>query len=103
MFGEVYLCRFPYTDGVGSKVRPALVLFEFGEDVVVCRVTGRLRVGSMNVAINDWSQAGLLKPSIVRLDKIITAERSVFIKKLGMLSNGDLEEVRGRWNEHMRL
>lgn len=103
MFGEVYLCRFPYTDGVGSKVRPALVLFEFGEDVVVCRVTGRLRVGSMNVAINDWSQAGLLKPSIVRLDKIITAERAVFIKKLGMLSNGDLEEVRGRWNEHMRL
>lgn len=78
MFGEVYLCRFPYTDGVGSKVRPALVLFDFGEDAVVCRVTGRLRVGSMNVPINDWSQAGLLKPSIARLDKIITAERSVF-------------------------
>jgi mRNA interferase MazF len=103
MFGEVYLCRFPYTDGVGSKVRPSLVLFDFGEDAIVCRVTGRLRVGSMNVAINDWSQAGLLKPSIVRLDKIITAERSVFLRKLGVLSDRDLEGVRSRWNEHLRL
>ena len=39
----------------------------------------------MNVAINDWSQAGLLKPSIVRLDKIITAERSVFLRKVKLL------------------
>lgn len=103
MFGEVYLCRFPFTDGVGSKVRPALVLFDFGEDVVVCRVTGRLRVGSMNVPINDWSEAGLLKPSIIRLDKIISAERSVFLRKLGVLSDRDVEAVRAGWNEHLRL
>jgi mRNA interferase MazF len=103
MFGEVYLCRFPFTDGVGSKVRPSLVLFDFGEDAIVCRVTGRIRTGGMNIGIDDWSEAGLLKPSIVRLDKIITAERSVFIKKLGMLSNRDLDKVRVRWNEHMRL
>jgi mRNA interferase MazF len=57
----------------------------------------------MNVAINEWSQAGLLKPSIVRLDKLITAERSVFLRKLGVLSDRDLEGVRSRWNEHLRL
>jgi len=57
----------------------------------------------MNIPINEWSQAGLLKPSIVRLDKIITAERSVFLKKLGVLSDRDLEAVRSRWNEHLRL
>ena len=103
MSGEVYLCRFPFTDGIGAKVRPVLVLFDVGEDCVVCRVTGRLRTGGMNVAINDWNEAGLLKPSIVRLDKIITAERTVFIKKLGFLSDRDLEGVRSRWSEHMRL
>ena len=81
MFGEVYLCRFPYTDGVGSKVRPALVVFDFGEDAVVCRVTGRLREGSMNVPITEWSQAGLLKPSIVRLDKARRARSSGFLVK----------------------
>lgn len=57
----------------------------------------------MNVAIDDWSQAGLLKPSIVRLDKMITAEGSVFLRKLGVLSDRDLEAVRSRWNEHLRL
>jgi mRNA interferase MazF len=81
MFGEVYLCRFPYTDGVGSKARPALVLFDFGEDAVICRGTGRLREGSMNVPINDWNQAGLLKPSIVRLDKARRARSSGFLVK----------------------
>lgn len=57
----------------------------------------------MNIPINEWSQAGLLKPSIVRLDKIITAERSVFLRKLGVLSDRDLEAVRSRWNGHLRL
>jgi hypothetical protein len=39
MFGEILICQFPFTSGVVSKVRPALVLFDLQQDVLICRVT----------------------------------------------------------------
>jgi mRNA-degrading endonuclease toxin of MazEF toxin-antitoxin module len=103
MFGEIQLCRFPFTDGIGAKARPVLVLFDLGEDAVVCRITSRLRDDAMDVKVMDWRAAGLLKESTVRLDKLVTAEKSVFFKRLGQLSAADLEAVRSRWNNSMRL
>lgn len=103
MFGEIYLCRFPYTDGSDSKVRPVIVLFDLDRDAVICRVTGRLRGGRMDVTIYDWEKAGLLKPSVAMLDRIITAEKSLFISRLGGLSMRDRDVVRERWNSNMTL
>jgi hypothetical protein len=28
MFGEVFICQFPFTSGAASKIRSALVLFD---------------------------------------------------------------------------
>jgi len=57
----------------------------------------------MDVLIEKWQEAGLLKPSIARLDRIITAEKTVFIRSLGRLAVSDLDSVRKRWNDNMRL
>lgn len=32
MFGEVFICQFLFTSGTGSKIRPALVLFDLQQD-----------------------------------------------------------------------
>jgi mRNA interferase MazF len=88
MFGEIYLCRFPFTDSSGSKIRPVVVLFDLGQDAVICRVTGKWRSGRMDVVINEWKTAGLLKPSVAMLDRIITAEKPLFVSKLGSLAAG---------------
>ncbi len=103
MFGEVFICQFPFTSGTASKVRPALVLFDLQHDVIICRITSVLRTGSLDVVLNDWQSAGLLKPSVARLDRIVTAEKAVLLRRLGSLSVTDLEAVRNRWNQHMRL
>jgi hypothetical protein len=39
MFGEVFICNFPFTSGFGSKVRPVLFLFDFQKDAIVCQIT----------------------------------------------------------------
>jgi mRNA-degrading endonuclease toxin of MazEF toxin-antitoxin module len=52
---------------------------------------------------SDWQTAGLLRPSVARLDRIVTAEKSIFIRRLGSLSADDLKTVRDLWNQHMRL
>lgn len=103
MFGEIQLCRFPFTSGAGFKIRPALVLFDLGQDSIIARVTSVQRSGPLDVTVSDWQSANLLKPSIVRLDRLVTAEKSVFIRRLGVLSSNDLEAVRTCWNQKMRL
>ncbi len=100
MFGEVFICQFPFTSGTGSKVRPALVLFDLQQDAVICRVTSVHRSGPLDVALNDWQTAGLLKPSV---DRLVTAEKTIFIRRLGVLSPADLAAVRTTWNSQMKL
>ena len=39
MFGEIFLCEFPFTSGAAGKVRPALILFDLKTDVLICRIT----------------------------------------------------------------
>ena len=54
MFGEVFLCQFPFTSGTAGKVRPALVLFDLQQDAVICRITSVSRTGALDVTLNDW-------------------------------------------------
>ena len=103
MFGEVFICQFPFTSGTVSKMRPALVLFDVQQDAIICRITSVLRNGPLDITLNDWQAAGLLKPSIARLDRIVTAEKSIFVRRLGILSTPDSNALKNAWNQHMRL
>jgi mRNA interferase MazF len=103
MFGEIFICEFPFTSGAVSKIRPALVLFDLQQDVLICRITSVHHDGPLDVALSDWQAAGLLRPSFARLDRVVTAERSILVRRLGVLSPKDLEVVRSAWNRHMRL
>lgn len=103
MFGEVYLCEFPFTSGAQSKIRPVLVLFDLSQDAIICRITSVPRSGPLDVTLAGWQTAGLLKPSVARLDCLVTAERAIFSRRLGMLNAGDAAKVRAIWNQNMRL
>ena len=102
-FGEIYLCQFVLTSGAGGKVRPALVLFDLDDDAIICRITSVSRSGTLDVALTDWESAGLLKPSVVRLGKIVTAEKAILFRRLGVLGRTDAEAVRNVWNRMMQL
>ena len=47
-----------------------------------------------DVILSDWKGAGLRLPSIVRVEKLATIEKSCIVRKLGALAPGDLSEVR---------
>ena len=49
MFGEIFLCEFPFTSGRTSKIRPALTLFDLRRDAIICRVTSVLHNGPLDV------------------------------------------------------
>ena len=102
-FGDIYICRFPFTSGTFSKPRPALVLFDLGADVVICRITSSAHSGTLDVPVADWAAAGLARPSVIRLNRLVTAEKTLLGVHLGALSDVDQQTVRSTWNSNMSL
>ena len=92
--GDVVLVKFPFTSGAGSKLRPALVILDTGDDdLVVARITTHTSLTLFDVVVVDWRGAGLLAPSNARLHKLATIEKSCVARKLGVLSPQELAKV----------
>jgi mRNA interferase MazF len=102
-FPEIYLCDFPFTSGTNSKRRPCLVLFDLGTDVLISRITSVAHTESYDLPIRDWQKAGLLKPSTVRLARLVTIESSLLLKPLGILTPFDQDAVVALWQTKMQL
>lgn len=93
--GDIVLLTFPFTDGIGAKKRPAMVVLDTNDgDILVARVTSKLSNTIYDVTLQDWKAAGLLLPSCVRLHKMATLETKLIEKKLGKLSPADLKIVK---------
>ena len=99
-FGDVILVRFPFTNQLASKQRPAVVVS--GEaynserpDLVMMAITSQLRapVGLGEVLISDWEAANLLKPSAIK-PVFATIEQTLVLKTLGRLQAVDQQLLR---------
>jgi mRNA interferase MazF len=91
-FGDVILVPFPFTDQSTTKKRPAIIISSEDyngckPDLILIAVTSNARKDLQfgEVFIDEWSAAGLIKPSIVK-PIITTTENSLVIKKLGCCS-----------------
>ncbi|MEJ2387318.1 MAG: type II toxin-antitoxin system PemK/MazF family toxin [Chromatiaceae bacterium] len=99
-FGDIVLITFPFTNQVGSKKRPAVVVssdtyYRKRQDVILMAVTSQVhRPPSFGEAlIQDWQGAGLLKPSAIK-PVVFTAEKRIVLKRLGQLKDTDQQAVR---------
>jgi mRNA interferase MazF len=93
-FGDVVLLDYPFTDGIGSKRRPGLVLLpESDGDILFARITSQERADEWEVSIEDRTVAGLLHKSVVRMSKMVSLESSLVERKIGRLSEGDQSSV----------
>jgi mRNA interferase MazF len=101
--GDVYVCVFPFTSGQGARVRPVLVLMDLGPDCLVCRITSVPHHGFLDLPVTNWQEAGLEKPSTIRLSRLVTVEKPLLRVRIGKLAREDLNRVRTLWNEKFRL
>ena len=100
--GELWLADIPYTDASASKVRPVLVLWLDGLDVVVAVVTLAAPRTASDVHLVDWSTSGLRVASTVRLSRLDCLEQSLLFRRLGALSTSDAQRVRTTWDLHVK-
>lgn len=74
-FGDIVLIGFPHTDLQVISKRPAIVLYDSGDqDVLVARITTQEYTTESDYKILDWKKSGLLAESYIRLGKQATLE-----------------------------
>ena len=101
--GEVWLADIPFTNGVASKLRPVLVLWTDAADVVVVAVTSAQPRSTTDVALQNWSAAGLRVASTVRLSRLDCLEQILLRRRLGVLTPTDAEQLKRVWANEIRL
>lgn len=99
-FGDVVLVPFPFTDQSATKKRPAVVISSQAynaarPDLVIMAVTSQLRPTNAfgEVVVEQWREAGLLKPSAIK-PVITTIEKGLVIKSMGKLLGEDQRALR---------
>ncbi len=104
--GDIVLVDFGFSEGTGSKKRPALIIssdnYHKGrQEVIVVAITGNIeKVLFSDTKIDKWKEAGLIYPSLVT-GIILTIKDSLIIHKLGTLLQQDLQKVQKNLGEAM--
>jgi len=93
--GDVVLLIFPHTDLAAISKRPAVVIYDSGDqDVLVARVTAQEYASEADYKLVEWRKCGLLAESYVRLGKQTTVGKHLVVRQLGRLETQDKENLK---------
>jgi len=104
MKGKIVLLPFPFTDLTTSKRRPALVILEKLNDVVVVFISSKIPKTQENQHIiikkndKDFQITGLKVSSTIYLDKIATISKNLLIGELGQVS----KQIKRKFNKNIK-
>ena len=97
--GDIVLVPFPISDKLSSRKRPALILAmtsrEGGlSEITIAQITGHTSGPKLKGehTIQNWQEAGLLRPSMARL-RLATVPTTTVFRKIGTLAPQDLELI----------
>ena len=89
--GDVVLTKVQFTDTFEIKKRPALVLFEEFDNVVVAGITSNLEMKGVPLTKKE----GAIKDSVIKLNYIFTVSKVMIEKTLFSLSKEKKKNVFG--------
>ncbi len=81
--GDVILTKIQFTDTFEVKIRPAVVLFEEFDNVVVAGITSNLKMEGIPLTKKE----GAVKDSVIKLNYIFTISKAMISKVLFHLNS----------------
>lgn len=100
--GKVVLIPFPFDDLSATKVRPAICLTNpIGKynHIILAFITSQIPTDLLETDIvldsshPDFRASGLRKPSIIRLDHLMTVQKSLIQRELGAVSSNTQDQI----------
>lgn len=105
MKGEIVAVPFPFIDLRGAKVRPALVIYEEHDDVIVAFISSKMPIVHHNEDVPLARQmptfrlTGLKRDSVIQLNKLATLDKSLIEVEFGKIDHDLLGEVQRKIDE----
>ena len=96
MKGDVVILPFPFSDLSSSKKRPALVVVNLtGDDIILCQITSESRIDDYSIVLenNDFRKGSLNLTSVIRPNRLFTADKSIILYKVGSIKKDKINEV----------
>ena len=97
--GDIVLVRYPYSDGLGAKQRPALVvsaLDAYGDAVLMGITTQQHAHGLVPLRKNDIASGALPRPSWVKTSTVNAIHHSRFIRVIASVHPAALIAIRNQ-------
>lgn len=87
--GDVILATVQFTDSFEVKKRPALILFEELDNVIVAGITSNTHMQGISLSKKE----GAIKESVIKLNYIFTISKTMIDKKVFSLSSEKKKEI----------
>lgn len=102
--GDIVLIPFPFAELTNRKVRPAAIVCETQDhfkDLVLCAISSVVysSLSDNEMLLAPTPANGLRKPSVLKIDRIVTAKRVDLIAQLGELEEADLATFKMKFRE----
>lgn len=100
MLGKFVLLPFPFTDLTSAKLRPALVLYESENDVILAFISSKIPAHSSDTDVvitkfcTSFKKTGLKVDSVIKLDKIATVHKDLILGEIGEIDATLRKEVK---------
>lgn len=92
--GEIILLPFPFTDLTGNKIRPAMVLYEGKNDILVAFISSQIKtIDPFDLIIIATSKNGLKCDSLIKLSKLATIDKNLIYGNIGRIDALLLQQV----------
>jgi len=101
--GQIVLFKFPQTNQIEGKLRPALVLRKLPRqynDWLICMISSQLdqKIPDFDEIVatenSDFKQSGLKLPSIIRICRIAVVNSNILLGKLGEIEKPRLFRIK---------
>ena len=102
--GDIVLLPFPYTDLSGYKFRPSVILLSTPLSYIVAFVTSKIyTTEQFDISIMPDKSNGLKLPSLIRLNKIATIDKSLAKGMLGKVSDSIIDNIQSELKKMFNL
>jgi len=94
--GDVVIIPFPFSDLTASKKRPAVIVANINsDDYIIAQITSVSRTDEYSVHLEekDFKSGKLPHSSLVRSNKLFTADQSLISYKAGSLNDKKIKQI----------
>jgi mRNA interferase MazF len=109
--GQIVLFRFPQTNQILGKLRPALVLRKLPgsyNDWLICMISSQLsqEISEFDEVIKaedtDFEQSGLKTSIVIRIGRLAVVNRSVLLGSIGNISTERLNIIKNKLSDWIK-